>query len=174
MSPFRRFSPTAARSVTITVSAIGLVVLAVGVGFAWSSISLLSVAHRIEGRVIRLNHNFDPGPHQHRGSMAPVVEFQLNGQRHEFQSWLFTSPPQFTVGDKVTVLYDPNDPGRAGIESFVTMWLFPTIFGGIGAVVSLVAIGLWIFAWPRQAVDPLASASSESDSGNLLDERTET
>ena len=143
--------------------------MSIGAGFGWFSWSLLAVAQRAEGTVVRLVSN--QAGNNNRGSVAPVVEFHCEGERHEFQSWLSTSPPQFDVGEKVTVLYDPRDPSHARIESFVTLWLFPVIFGGIGAVMFLVAVVLFGASWFRQ---PAAARSAESDSVNFLDERTET
>ena len=160
-----RTSSAAAKVVAVTFLLIGAVFLAIGAGFGWFSWSLLAVAQRAEGTVIRLSPN--QAQANNRGKVAPVVEFHIEGERHEFQSWLSTSPPQFDVGEKVTVLYDPRDPQHARIESFVTLWLFPTIFGGIGAAMFLVAIVLFGVSWFRQ---PPAG----SDAVNFLDERAET
>lgn len=162
----RRTPVVGSKVVAVTFSLIGSVFLMVGVGFGWSSCSLLGVAERTEGTVIRLAGN---GP---RRGTAPVVEFFLDGNRREFQSWLSTSPPQFNVGDKVTVLYDPNDPQRASIESFVTLWLFPTIFGGIGAVMLVAAGVIFAVSWLRTS--PASNVPADADAGNFLDERTET
>lgn len=162
----RRTSAGGPKVVAVVFSLIGLVFLMIGVGFVCSSYSLLSVAQRTEGTVIRLVGN------GRRGSVAPVVEFFLEGNRREFQSWLSTSPPQFGVGEKVTVLYDPNDPQRASIESFVTLWLFSTIFGGIGVVMLVVSGVLFAVFWLRTS--PTANVSADADSGNFLDERAET
>lgn len=172
MSHVRRSSAGASKVVAITFALIGSMFLVIGVGFSWSSYSLLTVAKRSEGTVIKLVQNGQQARHGNRAGVAPVVEFFLEGNRHEFQSWLSTSPPQFDVGDKVTVLYDPNDPRRAGIESFVTLWLFPTIFGGIGVVMLVVATVILVVSWLRAA--PTSMKPAESESANFLDERTET
>ncbi|TXT37503.1 MAG: hypothetical protein FD138_645 [Planctomycetota bacterium] len=164
----RRSSAGGPKVVAVVFSLIGSVFLMIGAGFGWSSYSLLAVAQRADGTVIRLVHQ---GGGKRSGS-APVVEFHLDGNRHEFRSWLSTSPPQFDVGDKVTVLYDPTDPQRARIESFVTLWLFPTIFSGIGVVMLVVSGVLFAVSWLRMS--PTASVSTDADSGNFLDERTET
>lgn len=143
---------------------IGSIFSLIGGGFAWSSYSVVSVSQRAEGSVIRLVGNV------RKGSVAPVAEFFVDGKRHEFQSWLYTSPPQFDVGDKVSVLYDPGDPQRCRIESFVTLWLFPTIFGGIGAVMLVVSSALLGLRWLRAPT--LTPSADDVDSTNFLDQRT--
>lgn len=169
MSRLRRSSVVSSKVVALVFLVIGSMFVLVGGGFAMSSWSLLAVAQRTDGTVIRLVHNVQQG--RNRGSVAPVVEFHLDGQRHEFQSWLSTSPPQFDVGDKVTVLYDPNDLQRCRIDSFVTLWLFPTIFGGLGFVaitVSGVILGVGSLRETNRS-----PPSDVADSANFLDERTD-
>lgn len=68
---------------------------------------------------------------------SPVVEFNANGQRHTFQSRMSSSPPAYSVGEKVSVLYHPEEPARAQIDSFSERWLFPLGFAttGISALI---------------------------------------
>ena len=172
MTRVRTSNRASAKVVAVTFLLIGSVFMSIGAGFGWFSWSLLAVAQRAEGTVVRLVSN--QAGENNRGSVAPVVEFHIEGERHEFQSWLSTSPPQFDVGEKVVVLYDAQNPERARIESFVTLWLFPVVFGGIGAVLFLVSIVIIGVSW---FLKPGASAlvtPSGSDSVNFLDERAET
>ncbi len=154
----------------------GLIFSLVGAGMAWSSWSVVSVAQRAEGTVIRQVRQEQPvGQMEQVGmerSVAPVVEFFVGGERHEFQSGLSTSPPQFDVGDKVTVLYDPQDLAVCRIDSFVTLWLFPAIFGGIG-VVLLTIIGILIVTrWFRASASPPTDENANTDgTSSVLDER---
>lgn len=119
---------------------LGSVFLLVGVGCACSSISIVSVAKQTEGKVIRMAWTDD-------GPTAPVVEFFLDGQRHEVKSSFGGSMPDFKIGDKVRVLYDPNDPKRCRINSFEELWLTSIIFGGIGLLTATISgtalVGKW-------------------------------
>lgn len=176
MPRIRRSTAAAPKLVAVIFLLIGLVFSSIGFGFGWSSWSLLSVAQRTDGTVIRLVHrggvqNRQVVKNKRRGA-APVVEFHLDGVRHEFQSWLSTSPPQFSVGDDVTVLYDPHDTQRAGIDSFVTLWLFPTVFGGIGVVMLTVSAIIVGVSWLKSM--PASTMPTDTDSLNFLDERSET
>lgn len=159
-----RYSTTATgpRIVAFVFLLIGSIFSLIGAGFAWSSYSVVSVSQRAEGTVIRQIRN------GRKSSVAPVVEFFVEGQRYEFQSWLSTSPPQFDVGDKLSVLYDPRDPQRSRIESFVTLWLFPIVFGGIGTVMLVVSGSMLVLRWLQATPTP---ASADNDSSNFLDGR---
>ena len=115
------------------------------------------VSQRADGTVIRLVPiQFQADD---RAKVAPVVEFHIGDERHEFQSWLSTSPPQFDVGEKVVVLYDAQNPERARIESFVTLWLFPVVFGGIAF--------LSLFDFARGQLEGIAYASQSGSRGML-------
>lgn len=82
-----------------------------------------------------------------RRCRAPVVRFHSADHR-EFihSSTTATSPPRFAVGEAVVVLYEPADPSRAVISSFVQLW-FGECFVALVLVVALgitVLIGLGI------------------------------
>ncbi len=69
---------------------------------------------------------------------APVVRFRSADDR-EFTHYSSTgsSPPGFTVGEDVAVLYDPANPKRAVIPTFFQLW-FGECFTALVLVVSLV------------------------------------
>ncbi len=72
-------------------------------------------------------------------SKAPVVEFETAaGDRQTYASQVYSSPPAYNIGEKVTLWYDPKNP-REVVLSGLSRWLVPmimglffVIFGGIG------------------------------------------
>jgi hypothetical protein len=64
----------------------------------------------------------------------PVVRFDHDGQRTEFNDSIASNPPAYHVGETVTVLYLESNPYVARIDSFTSLWLVPMIFGCIGAI----------------------------------------
>ena len=76
----------------------------------------------------------------------PVVEFMASdGRRRNIQMSEGSSPPSYEVGDEVTVLYEPDHPIDARIQSLsstVLMWILPGITGiiGIGFLVAVLAV----------------------------------
>ena len=72
---------------------------------------------------------------------APVVQFQTsNGTEIIFESEVGSNPPSHGVGETVEVFYDPEDPQKAVINSFVHLWLLPTVLAGVGGIFILVSL----------------------------------
>jgi Protein of unknown function (DUF3592) len=90
-------------------------------------------AVRAEGTVVdvELKTSRSTDSSRRTTSRYPVVEFQArNEQRVRFTS--SASKSGASVGDRVTVLYDPSNPRDASLSGVGQLWLLPIIFGGIG------------------------------------------
>jgi hypothetical protein len=80
---------------------------------------------------------------------CPKVEFRTeSGRSVTFISSVGSRPPAFHEGESVTVLYDPNDPTHAAIDTVMEQWFPSMILCGLGAVGSLIGGG-WLFAVAR-------------------------
>lgn len=74
-------------------------------------------------------------------SYAPKVAFTTkDGTLVEYRASASSSDPGYKVGDTVPILYDPNEPERAKINSFFHMWLFPTILLSVGSLFTALAL----------------------------------
>ncbi len=90
-----------------------------------------------------------PGVITGHRSASPIVYFDtLDGRRVRSRSRLRTKPARFHVGERVTVLYDPRDPGKAivrgwrGSRLIVLLILLFLFIGLVGvAVTSYVVVG---------------------------------
>ncbi len=72
---------------------------------------------------------------------APKVRFQTaDGKSVEFQSSLRTNPPAYAVGQRVKVLYDPDNPGSASLAGFFSLWFATMVLGFIGTVFTAVGV----------------------------------
>ena len=66
---------------------------------------------------------------------APVFRFTAkNGMSFTVTSHSGQNPCPWRLGDSVRVLYKEDHPERARIDSFFQLWLFPVVFGFLGAV----------------------------------------
>jgi hypothetical protein len=52
------------------------------------------------------------------------------------------SPPCHAVGDKVTVIYDPDNPAGASIDIGIGNWIWTLVFGSLTLIFLLLALGL--------------------------------
>ncbi|MFH2063139.1 MAG: DUF3592 domain-containing protein [bacterium] len=130
----------------VTLS-IGLPMIGVSGYTLYSTYDMVSSGVRTEGTVVRLEevkHRRPPKIHRQKKTVAayhPVISFLTeDGQTVEYRSDFGTSPPVHEVGEKVDVIYDPQDPSRAEIDSFVSLWLGPILVAGGGVLIT--AVGL--------------------------------
>lgn len=102
---------------------IGALILAGGLALGWGSLRHVLYGERTDGEVIEIRREGD--------MYAPVVRFRLVGGETQEVTDLASGAPDFAVGDKVAILYLPQDPGDFRIATFDRLWfstLFVTIF----------------------------------------------
>lgn len=77
----------------------------------------------------------------------PVVRFRPPGGKEvTFQSATGTNPPQFRAGRQVSVIYDPQNPSTARVESFLSSTAFPVFMAALGlifAALGAVLLATW-------------------------------
>ncbi len=98
----------------------------------------VDIAARGEGTVIKLveTQNRDSGT-----TYRPVFAFRdSKGREHEICSSVGSCPPAYKVGEKVSVLYNAEEPENAVLDGFFDVWLMSLIFGMIGTVQAVAAL----------------------------------
>ena len=114
---------------------------------AYNNYQLRTNGASTTGTVIRLEESTSDGS----TSYSPVFQYEVNGQTYEFESQNSSSPPTHRVGEQDTIFYDPENPQKAQIDSFMDMWLAPGLllcFGGGGVIAINVGALIWFF-WRR-------------------------
>ncbi len=111
------------KSVRTIVSAffgVGLLLLAVAGFLTVRTASFLARASSAPGVVIELRETRDSDG----GTLyRPVVRFApRSGGDLTIESSMGTAPPAFSVGERVEVLYAPDNPRDARIRSFGSLW----------------------------------------------------
>ena len=92
-----------------------------------------------EGTVIELVKRSDTDLSVPSVYYYPRVEFQTrNNERIEFVSSSGTNPPSHRKGEKVEVLYLPNEPQNAFIKRFFPLWGAALIIGSVGGIFLLI------------------------------------
>jgi hypothetical protein len=119
---------------------VGLALLAGTVWWAVSTRSFVARAEVAKGTVVALAPS--------RGSKGsrvyhPVVDYVLpGGQMIEIRSSSGSSPPAYSVGEKVEVLYLPDRPREGRIRGVFSLWGGPFILGGLGLIFSGIGGGM--------------------------------
>ena len=80
---------------------------------------------------------------------SPVVEFEVNGQAYSFDGDTASYPPEYEVGERVEVLYDPNDPNTAQINKYSERWLMPILLIPSMLCGSIILTFFMVRAWRR-------------------------
>ena len=83
------------------------------------------------------------------GGQAEIVEFTgPDGRTLQFTEKVYRTRFIEKTGHTVNVLYDPNNPGNARINSFATLYLTPFILAVVG--VGMILFNLPMFHAPMQ------------------------
>jgi hypothetical protein len=74
--------------------------------------------------------------------LAPVVEFTASdGRKVKITGSVSSSPPAYSRGEHVHVLYESANPQNARLDSFMETWFLPLLFGGLGGVFAMIGGG---------------------------------
>ncbi|MDN5270800.1 DUF3592 domain-containing protein [Chloroflexus sp. MS-CIW-1] len=142
----RPLSRTGALLIGLTFTVIGLVVLFIGL--FWLNATSERLKRMIDGtgtvvEVTRRRIGDDI-------NYYPRIEFQTQtGETFQFESNTGGSSTSYRVGDQVLILYDPQMPQDATINSWYEIWLPPivvTILSLSGLAPGMFALGLALFA----------------------------
>lgn len=106
---------------------------------AASSIALGMEAEEADGVVVE--NVIAPG--SRKTLYRPVVEFMARDRMVKFTSGLSSNPASYDVGDRVKVLFRPERPEDAVIDSFLERYLTAAVFGGMGLIFAGAGYGWW-------------------------------
>jgi hypothetical protein len=116
-----------------------------GVYMMYASVQLQSKGVVTEGIVVEMDASTTDGS----TTYAPIIEFQVNGQTYSFKGGISSNPPQYSVGDRVEVRYDPDNPKTAQINKSSERWLVPLILIPAMIFSALIVNFFLIRAWRR-------------------------
>jgi hypothetical protein len=134
--------------------------LVIGVAALWNTVELYGGGTRVEGTVLEVRETrrteqeevTRPDGREYRRnvereSYAPVVRFTTaEGREIEFHG-PGGGGTAFARGDRVTVVYDPANPIRARIVSFLDLWLPSVVAFGVAI---LFGGSVWLSRWSRR------------------------
>jgi len=142
----------------IAFLAVGIVCLVAGVLVYGHSKAFIKRSVRTQGTVVDFAERRSSSSSSTRSSTLyyPIIRFQPEtGEAVEFESNAGSSHPSYKKGDPIAVRYDPAEPDRACVDSFVSLWIgvivtmpLAIVFGGAGAIMLAVAIrSAWREQW---------------------------
>ncbi len=123
---------------------VGPIMLAIGLGLLflglqWRASTQNQIAAMIpaDGTVVEVVSRTSTSGGERRTFFYPVVEFRtVDGESIRFESSIGSNPAAYRVGDTVKVLYDPQTPQSALIDSW-EVWMPSGLAIGIGGFFAL-------------------------------------
>jgi hypothetical protein len=122
---------------------VGLGLLVPAIWSGYQSWGFLQAAKAAPGIVTALEWNEDSDS----SGARPVVSYELRGEPYQMTGNVWLSPPAYTVGDQVQVLYPPDQPKAARLYSWFEFWFVPTLLGSAGLLFVLVGGGIGFLLW---------------------------
>jgi hypothetical protein len=103
---------------------------------------MIARAQRATGVVIKVKKM----TFENRDVFSPVIRFTTNdGRTLSFTDPHFSYPPEFKIGDRADVLYDPQNPHKArAVKDMSDLFFIAKLFGTAGT--ALLAAGVLIGA----------------------------
>jgi hypothetical protein len=126
--------------ISVIFLVVGLGLLA-GAGFLWRNHADFA-AHAVHADGVVVDLHYRSGSKGDSGTYVPEVEFTApNGSVLHITGSTGSNPAAYSRGDKVALLYAPDNPEGARIDSFMENWFGVLILGGMGIVFGLIGGG---------------------------------
>ena len=123
------------RVIAVFSGLIGSLFTAVGLYSWFNTRVFLERARRVPGEVVEIRQGDSDrdGAEVNTRSVA-LIQFSYEGEARTLISQVQTSPPAYSVGEKVTVLVNSDRSTDARVESWLELYFFAAIFGGLGPI----------------------------------------
>jgi len=76
---------------------------------------------------------------------TPLMEYSINGRVRSFSPTASANPPAYTIGEKVSLIYDPNNSHDIRIRSYWGVYLGSNILLAMALPMVLIGIGYFLF-----------------------------
>jgi len=134
---------------------------------AWRTYQFLDQAASTQGTITALVPVIRSDNDRHTATTTYAAQFSFTtpaGRSVTITSTSSSNPPGFDVGESVAILYLPNNPANARIDSFFQLWGAASIVGGIATSFLAISLGMILYlrnAARRPAPLPWPAASTQ-------------
>lgn len=120
----------------VVLNAVWVGLMFVGAYYGRVSWDLVQSGQQTMGVVTGYEEN-----HSREGGLtySPIIAYTAADQSHTFVSSNSSYPPAYEIGEEVPLLYNPQDPTLARVDSWWELWLLPTMLGGAAVILALSA-----------------------------------
>lgn len=127
----------------IVFSLVGFLLLVIGLFILMRTRLFISKSQEVKGTV---THLIASSGSEGGTVYAPVFKFTtIQGQVIEVEEKVASNPPQFSQGQIVDILYDPENPRHARVKKGFNLYFVPILLGGMGIIFGGIGIVLLVF-----------------------------
>lgn len=126
---------------------VGLLLLLIAAGVAGRTGLFLLTAKTRPGKVVEIAHRRVSGSKQ--TLCYPMVAFEIEGRRYQFQGTSGSPVPRFKVGQAVSVLHKAGAPTQAQLRHWFGLWGSSLVLGGLGVGLCMLGLGVLAIAAQR-------------------------
>lgn len=133
----------------IVFSLVGGLLAAIAVFILIRTRGFINKAQEVKGTVIQMvySHGSEGGE-----GYSPVYQFKtIDGQTIVVTDSLSSNPPMFHAGQIIDILYDPENPQKARIKKWMSLYFVPALLGGMGLIFG----GIGVVVLISQVIDLL-------------------
>lgn len=107
--------------------------------FVWSTIDWMRHGVHVEGVVTGVERRSSGDG----STYYPSFAYDLgDGVRREGESNVGSDLFDYARGERVGIYVRPDRPGEVLVDSFIALWLFPLVFGGVGTLFLVIMLFL--------------------------------
>ncbi len=144
------YSKTAMKIIALVFMLVGVIFLAVGIGFAIHQTQLKNrCTHEVNAVVSDVlskeeRHENDDGHVSYSTVYTPVYSYNVDGQFYTTHSNTYSSNSSYRRGQTIQIFCDPNDPETFYAPNDTTNTILTVVFSGLGGLFTIIAIVLII------------------------------
>jgi hypothetical protein len=134
------------------VSLVGIIFFLIGLGVSVSGIfSIFKVRRQVAESVKTTGTVIGFGKKMGKSGYiyCPHAAFtDTQGRKIQFESEVGSQPPAYVIGQQVQIIYEKNNPQKAEIDSFTSLWFVPgctSVFGLVFIFLGFVLFVVGIF-----------------------------
>ncbi len=131
----KQFQPTrihVGKLVGAIFMSIGIVLVSITAYLIYSNQKFEVRAQPVKGKVIDYRSHISSHDNGSTMLYSPVFSYEFNGKTFTYFSTTSSSDKDYTVGEVIEILVDPDDPENVLVNSFMEKWFLSVLLGCMG------------------------------------------
>jgi hypothetical protein len=128
---------------------VGSCFFVIGVGSYYTTKDFIDKSQETKGKVIENSpvrtRDTSNGTVRYVILYESKVEYKVGNEAFLINSNVLSNPPEFSIGDEISVFYDPKTPQKGMINSDSELWFLSIIFASMGFIFAAIGAGFLVY-----------------------------